>query len=273
MNGVIGMWDGKIANTEAQQPETTAMLPRTVRMTADVPSTTESTRRRSTILFIGTCIVFVAIKLLFDNYPGEYPVKGQAAAFTWPLVVGIMVIGASGLLAERSLRFPDALGDPRVTRRGIALAAATGIAYGVITILLPGSNPLGLTEWPHVPWPWSVPFYTFGAIFLELLLRLGALCLLVWLIHVVVLRRRYLMPVFWTVNCIVALYEILPATLDEVSRGEWVSVALTPLEPLYWTNVFEGWLLLRFGWFAPIVFRLAFYLVWHIIYGGMGPRG
>ena len=43
-------------------------------------------------------------------------------------------------------------------------------------------------DWPHVPWPWSVPFYTFGAIFLEFLLRLGALCILVWLIHVVILQ-------------------------------------------------------------------------------------
>src|SRR5688500_13039064 len=130
MNGVIGMWDGKIANTEAQQPETTAMLPRTVRMTADVPSTTESTRRRSTILFIGTCIVFVAIKLLFDNYPGEYPVKGQAAAFTWPLVVGIVVIGAPGLLGERSLRFPACLRVPRSTRRRVEITALTRVHSG-----------------------------------------------------------------------------------------------------------------------------------------------
>jgi hypothetical protein len=46
---------------------------------------------------------------------------------------------------------------------------------------------------------------------------------------------------------------------------------LAPLEPLYWTNVFEGWLLLRYGWVSPIVFRFAFYLVWHVIYGGLGP--
>ena len=56
-----------------------------------------------------------------------------------------------------------------------------------------------------------------------------------------------------------------------MARGDWTSVALTPLQPLYLSNVFEGWLLLRFGWFAPIVFRLAFYLLWHVVYGGLGP--
>ena len=60
--------------------------------------------------------------------------------------------------------------------------------------------------------------------------------------------------------------------MEEAARGDWLGVAATPLEPLYWTNLFEGWLLLRFGWFSPIVFRLAFYLVWHILYGGLaGP--
>ena len=228
-------------------------------------------QRRSTFAFATCCLVLVAIKLLFDFYPGDFPVRGQAEAFTWTVVGAILLIGLFGLLAERSLGLPDAFADMRRERRGLVLATLTGLAYGALTIVLPGSNPLGLAEWPHIAWPWSVPFYTFGAIFLEFLLRLGALCILVWLIHVVILRRRWLMPVFWTVNLVVAFYEIMPITMEQIAQGNWAAVAATPIQPLYWTNVFEGWLLLRFGWFAPIVFRLAFYLVWHVIYGGLGP--
>lgn len=228
-------------------------------------------QRRSTLAFLATGLVLVAIKLLFDLYPGDYPVRGQAEAFGWPLVGAILLIGLFGLVAERMLRFPDAFADMRRERRGLVLATLTGLAYGALTIALPGGNPLGLASWPHVAWPWSLPFYTFGAIFLEFLLRLGALCIFVWLIHVVILRRRWLMPVFWAVNLIVACYEIMPMTMAQIADGDWLAVAATPLQPLYWTNVFEGWLLLRFGWFAPIVFRLAFYLVWHVIYGGLGP--
>lgn len=233
-------------------------------------------QRKSTLAFVGTCLVLVAIKLLFDYYPGDFPVRGQTEAFTWPLVGGVILLGALGLLAERSLGWPDAFADFARERRGILLASAGGIAYGALTVAMdlmdPGAgNPLNQAQWAHVPWPWSVPFYTFGAIFLEFLLRLGALCILVWLIHIVLLRRRWLMPTFWIVNGLVSLYEILPATLEDAARGNWLAVAATPIEPLYWTNVFEGWLLLRFGWVAPIVFRLAFYLIWHVIYGGMGP--
>jgi hypothetical protein len=233
-------------------------------------------RRRSTIAFAATALALVAIKLLFDFYPGDFPVRGQAEALSWPLVGGIAAIGFAGLLAERASGFPDAFADARRERSGWIVATLAGLAYGLLTagrdyFIEGGGNVLTLSDWAHVPWPWSLPFYTFGAIFLEFLLRLGALCLFVWLIHVVILRRRWRMPVFWAVNLIVSFYEIMPMTMAHARAGEWLAVAATPLEPLYWTNVFEGWLLLRFGWFAPIVFRLAFYLVWHVVYGGLGP--
>jgi hypothetical protein len=42
----------------------------------------------------------------------------------------------------------------------------------------PAHSPLNPDPgWDHVRLPWSIPFYTFGAIFLEYLLRLGALCI------------------------------------------------------------------------------------------------
>lgn len=235
---------------------------------------------RSQAAFAAASLLLVVIKLLFDFYPGDFPVKGQANAFTWPIVLGIILLGLGGLFAERRLRtrglFPEPFESAEGERRSLMIAIVTGLAYGVLTVVqdisAPGTgNPLNIAEWPHVPWPWSIPFYAFGAILLELMLRLGALCILVWLIHVVVFRRRWLLPTFWAVNLAVATYEILPAVMEDAAAGRWTSVALSPLEPLYWTNVFEGWLLLRFGWFSPIAFRLAFYLVWHVIYGGLGP--
>ena len=233
-------------------------------------------RRRSTLAFAACALSLVAIKLLFALYPGDFPVRGQAEAFSWPIVGAILLIGWLGLLAERSVGFPDAFADLARERRGLWIAMLTGLVYGAITIARDfysagGGNVLNLEEWAHVPWPWSVPFYVFGAIFLEFLLRLGALCILVWLFHVVILRRRGLLATFWAINFVVAFYEIMPMTLAAAARGDWTSVALTPFEPLYLSNVFEGWLLLRFGWFAPIVFRLAFYLLWHVVYGGLGP--
>ncbi len=229
--------------------------------------------RRSTFLFAGLSLTLVGIKLLFDVFLVDPSLREQAAAFTWTLVLAIIAIGFAGLLADRASGLPDPMTDATRDRRGIRLAAITGVIYGLITIGMymwhPTHSPLNPgSGWDHVRLPWSIPFYTFGAIFLEYLLRLGALCIGFWLIFVLVLRRHFRLPAFWVLNLIAALYEIGPYLAADIHAGSWSRVALSGLEPLYLSNVFEGWLLLRYGWFTPIVFRLAFYLFWHILFGG-----
>src|SRR5688572_33408538 len=98
-------------------------------------------RRRSTWAFVAVALALAAIKLLFDLYPGDYPVRGQAEAFTWPLVGAVVLIGWLGLLAERSLRFPDAFADPRLERSGLLVALLTGLAYGALTVAMDRFDP------------------------------------------------------------------------------------------------------------------------------------
>lgn len=252
-----------------------ARLPK-ARHSVDNPGMGTFLRRPSTGLFVAVSLVLVGIKLLFDHYPGDFPGRDQAQAFTWTLVASILAIALLGLLADRASGLPDPFADWDLEREGLRWSVVLGALYGAVTIVLfvwhPVSSPLGKGGWDHMALPWSIPFYTFGAIFLEYLLRLGALCIPFWFIHVVVLRRRLKLAVFWTLGAIVALYEIWPYMAPEVQAHRWGSAAADLLEPLYLSNVVEAGLLLRFGWFAPIVFRLAFYLVWHILFGGFaGP--
>jgi len=234
-------------------------------------------RRPSTYLFIAVSLVLAGIKLLFVFYPGDFPGRDQAAAFTWTLIGSIIALGLAGLFADRAAGLPDPFADADRERRGALWATGLGILYGLVTIAMyvwhPTNSPLGNgSGWDHMALPWSIPFYTFGAIFLEFLLRLAALCILFWFVHVVVLRRRLRLTTFWIIAAIVALYEIWPYMAPEIHAHRWDRVALSALEPLYLSNVLEAGLLLRYGWFTPIVFRLAFYLVWHILFGGLaGP--
>lgn len=229
-------------------------------------------RRPSTYLFLAVSAVLVGIKLLFILYPGDFPAREQAEAFTWTLIGAILLIGFAGLLADRASDLPDPFADAQREREGLWWSVGLGVLYGLVTIAMyvrhPAASPLGNGGWDHMALPWSIPFYTFGAIFLEYLLRLGALCIAFWLIHVLILRRRLRLVVFWVLAAIVALYEIWPYMGPHVQAQEWSRAALYLLEPLYLSNVVEAGLLLRYGWFAPIVFRLAFYLVWHIAFGG-----
>ena len=231
----------------------------------------------STFAFVGLALALVGIKLLFDYYPGDFPHRSQAEAFTWPLVGGIIAIALAGILADRAAGLPDPFSDMTRERRGIWIAAITGVIYGLITIgmdvwLSTRSAISTGSEWIHMALPWSIPFYTFGAIFLEFMLRLGALCIAFWFLHVVIFQRQLRAPLFFVVAAVVALYEIWPLIADDVWAGRWEPALRGLLGPLYLSNVFEGWLVWRYGWFSPVVFRMAFYLVWHILYGGLaGP--
>jgi hypothetical protein len=151
--------------------------------------------RRSTVLFVVLSLTLTAIKLLLDVALTDLPLRDQTAAFTWTLVLAIIAIGFAGLLADRASGFPDPLTESARDWRGIRLAVITGAIYGLITIGMyiwhPVSSPLNTgSGWDHVRLPWSIPFYTFGAIFLEYLLRLGALCVGFWVIHVLIARRH-----------------------------------------------------------------------------------
>ncbi len=229
-------------------------------------------RRPSSRLFVVVSLVLVGIKLLFDTYPGDFPGRDQAQAFTWTLMGSIVLTGFLGLLADRAAGLPDPFADWGREREGLRWSISLGGLYGCVTVATfvwhPVSSPLGHGGWDHMALPWSIPFYTFGAIFLEYLLRLGALCIPFWLIHVVILRRHLRLTVFWTLGAIAALYEIWPYMAPEIQAHRWGAAAADLIEPLYLSNVVEAGLLLRYGWFAPIVFRLAFYLVWHILFGG-----
>jgi len=231
-------------------------------------------RARSTIAFAVLALTLVGLKLLFDFYPGGFPGQSQAQAFTWLLVGGMIAFAAVGLFCDRSAGLPDPFADMARERRGLIVASITGALYGLVTIGMDvassGRTALGEPgEWIHMALPWSIPFYTFGAISLEFMLRLGGLCIVFWLLHVVVFRRRLRLPLFWLVAAIIALYEVWPLMADDVAAGHWGSVVRALAGPLYLSNVFEGWLVLRYGWFSPVVFRLSFYLFWHILYGGL----
>jgi hypothetical protein len=122
----------------------------------------------------------------------------------------------------------------------------------------------------HLEGAFSPLFYAYGAILLEVMLRLFAITALVWLV-VVVLGDGAKSPAFWCAAVLAALYEpsayMIPAArkVAGLSKGRAVLVFL--VQPLFITNVLQGYLFWRFGFLATLTFRLAAYLVWHVLYG------
>jgi hypothetical protein len=208
--------------------------------------------------------ILVAVKLLFVAFPTRFPLADQAGAFAWPLVLGIALFGLAGLYVEPRAGFPS-MWDARVSNgRRFGLPVLDGFVYGIVTVLVDLGQPADV----HLPFPLSIPFYTYGAIFLEILLRLFALTVVTWLLGKVLPKEA----AFWIANVLTSWYEPWPQMMEELARAtdlqkpgiviDWI------LSPLYIGNLVTGYLYRRVGFLGPVVLRLVFYLVWHVAYGG-----
>jgi hypothetical protein len=223
----------------------------------------------STRIYIGLVAFLVAVKIIFLLFPATFPRADQEDAFSWMIIAVIALMGFIGLILSRRTGFPD-IWDARISnRQRFLIPILIGLAYGVITVIkdLPGPSPV------HLKLPLSIPFYAYGAVFLEIMLRLFAIPVLVWLISNVILRGRWQTKVFWFAVIVAALYEPLPHIKEQLSNAPAIAVPSIIVEwateTLFLANVVSGWLFRKYGFLAPLTMRLSFYLVWHIIYGGL----
>jgi hypothetical protein len=216
--------------------------------------------------------VLVVVKALFLLLPTVFPGADQDEAFSWATIVSVSLAGLIGLVLTPRAGFPE-MWDPRVSRRQrFVVPAIIGLVYGVETVL----RDLAVPSPVHLRFPLSIPFYAYGAILLEIMLRLFAVTALTWLVSNVVLRGRGQAAAFWLAAVVAALYEPWPHIVEELHASPPIA---TPgifvqwaLQPLFVSNVVSAYVFRRYGFIAPLVMRLCFYLVWHILYGGLLSR-
>ena len=125
-------------------------------------------------------VVLVLIKIFFLISPVTMPVAGNEAAFAPLTILIVAVMGLLGLLLARRTGFPE-IWDERISnRQRFLIPCVIGLVYGLATVgplMLGISNrvhPLAVSSDVHVKFPLSIPYYTYGALFLEILLRLFA---------------------------------------------------------------------------------------------------
>ena len=225
----------------------------------------------SLAIYLALMAYLVVVKIVIDLGSIDAVVPGQASAFTWP-VIGFLALagGCSVWLAPRT-GLPE-LWDP--SRRWLLFTALVGLGLGAVNLTV--QTLIGfadtLAQAANVPslnvgFPASILFYSGGAIIVEALFRLIIITLPVWLIANVILRKRGQATVFWIVAVLTSLLE--PWTQVSLVLGH-ADVMLILGVATYALNLFEAFLFWRYGFLAPVVFRVCFYLVWHVIGGVMG---
>ena len=210
----------------------------------------------------------IAAKLYFVDHPADFPLQAQAAAFEWRLLLTLVSCGLFGLMIAPYARFPDMWDREVQHRKRLFVPIVWGVLYGLVTIVRDLPSPTG----DHLYYPASVPFYAFGAVFLEILLRLFGMTVVTWLIGEVFLMGHLRNAAFWIANVVTAVYEPLPQVWEDLQRVDQpvqlpVTVVNWAFHPLFLSNLLTGYLYRRFGFLSAVLFRLSFYAMWHVAYG------
>jgi hypothetical protein len=238
------------------------------------PPGAETPVRRSLLIYAGLMAYLAAVAAVFSVVSVKVVVASQAELFRWPMVAVLTLLGGISVWLGPRVGFPG-LWDARIsTQNRLVFPALVGLGLGVVNLALQGFTGAAhiIAEAANVSsinvaFPDSLLFYSAGAIILEAIYRLIPITLPLWLIANVILRKRGQTPVFWTLALFTSAIE--PAEQIGFFEGHHALIVITGVST-YALNVFEAHLWRRYGFLAPLAFRVAYYVVWHIVGGALG---
>jgi hypothetical protein len=141
-----------------------------------------------------------------------------------------------------------------------------GTAFGIGQVVL---VPLVLgLDIPMVAFPLSVPVYLSGGILMEMVFHLIPVVLLVWFFANVLLRNQWQEKVFWVVAILLSLLEPVAQTVGMYQMGILSNpiLAVVLFGFIFAANLVPLYFFRRYGFLAPVTWRLSNYFIWHIIW-------
>jgi hypothetical protein len=219
-------------------------------------------------------IVHLAASYIFV---GQFRSVSQAKVFEWQCIAIWTVAGLAGIWFSARTGFPEMM-DPRISQTNRFLyPALIGIGFGALAVWVDRSTGWATAlasrmelESIHIPYPASVLMYTGGSIVVEVLYRLLPVPFLVWLASNVLLRGRWQSQVFWITALVVSAVE--PVSQHSSWEGHQMVMNEVMVQD-YAMNLSQCYLFRRYGFLAPLTVRVAFYGVWHVLWGYLQQSG
>jgi len=232
---------------------------------------TSSLTKRNVLYFVaGPALLTMAAVAAFQAQHWPVPIPSQAQLFQPVAVAVILVLGVIGVALSSRAGLPSALeaSDAAGWRRLLFVSGGAGVVFGIVLLGLDAATgltagaakALGVT-WINVPLPQSLAHYGAAAVLLECVYRIIPITLFLWLIGRIILQGRGNTQVFWTLALLTSLIE--PASQLALARPGAEAALIGLFVLTFAANVFEAREFRRHGWPAPVLFRLAFYGVWH----------
>jgi hypothetical protein len=214
----------------------------------------------------------VVVKLATTFFPDAFRSTAQAAVFAWTMIGALILLGLGGLWLARRIGLPGFWNPDLPASRKWLLPVLLGVGFGILAIgidVLTGwtdaiEKKLGIPS-IHIDFPASLLIYPGGAVIVNVIYYLIPIPLLVWLVSGLLLRGRFREPVFWCAAALAAAVEPLTQDLSDPGPA-WVMLLVLLSD--YALNVAQVALFRRGGFFATVLLRVSFYLVWHVVWGG-----
>jgi hypothetical protein len=241
--------------------------------TAAPPAVSRGNVPRSAAAFLAMMAALVVIKMIVARFFADAFVSpAQAIVFSWPWIGGITVLGLAGTWCASRTGFPETWSPDIPLKDRLAFPIAAGIALGALAILvdaLTGWSALAAQELKiptiQIRFPGSLVIYPGAAIIVNSIYYLVLLAIPLWLVMLVT-RGRWQREAFVVVGVLSALLEPLSQDLGMRSHPGIAAITFAQDFALNLAQVFS---FRRAGFASSVVLRVAFYLVWHVLWGAL----
>ncbi|AKB84521.1 hypothetical protein [Methanococcoides methylutens] len=214
--------------------------------------------------FIGLIVVMVLGKATWEYFDVNHPIVQQWTA-TWSAIIVVALLGAVCIKLAPKAGFPEIWDQKIPNKQRIVIPILLGIGFSIIEILV------GLAlQLPniHVKFPLSIPVYVSGGIFLEILYHLIPVVALTWLISTILLKGERQNQAFIAVAILASLWEPVMQITGMQQMGMLTSAffAVGLFIFIFAGNLIPITLFRKYGFLAPVIWRLADYSIWHVIW-------
>ncbi len=221
----------------------------------------------SDAVFAGLILMMFTGKLIWIAFNVDHPLVQQSIN-SWSMYFLVAILGFIALKLAKRTGFPD-IWDERISnRQRFVIPLLTGLVFGILNIIIALLMELDV---PMVEFPFSIPVYMSVGILMEILLHLIPIVFLFWFLSNVILRKRWQYQVFWVVAILFSLMEPVLQTIGMFQMGiiSDISFAAILFTFVFAANMVPIHFFRMHGFLATVVWRLSFYFIWHIVWGGI----
>jgi hypothetical protein len=213
-------------------------------------------------IFIGIIGLLLLVKLLDLAFPISAAGPRQAS-YPWVELLLIAALGWLGIILAERINIPK-MWNRKFLKCPISFFYA-GIGIGAAFMLYDSIAHIGDIS---VGLPASLLFYIWGAVSTEVIMHLFPVAFLTWLFGFFIRQKDILFWVFASIVSVVSAASMLAAFGNPAIPLVKPGIALLGLLGImvFAAEMVSFRLLKGYGLLASIIYRLSFYLVWHIIW-------